>query len=103
MKYILYTDYASGQSKQYKYQPLKAKNLLDAIAEADETRNNDPREIYLTRIMERERFYKDEDGYKHEIFKAVLCERSYGWHLNNQENCENVHRADFCNEEYKAI
>ena len=93
MKYILYTDYCAGQNKQYEYRELSAKTLLEAIGEADKIRKSDPLEIYLTRIMEYHSTEKEEGCSKKEIYRAVLCERSHGWHLNDIMNSESDHYA----------
>lgn len=96
MKYILYTDYMSEAKKSYEYLPMTAKNLEEAIEEADRaiTENEEP--IYLTRIMKKAGKVTKEENYKREDFEAVLCRRSSGWHRNTEENCENTHRAKRC-------
>ena len=96
MKFIIYTDYMSEAKKSYEYLPMIAKNLEEAIEEADRAiaENNEP--IYLTRIMKKVGKVTKEENYKREDFEAVLCRRSYGWHRNTAENGENEHRAKRC-------
>lgn len=51
MAYVLYIDYKAGHQPDIEYKVLYAKNLLDAVKEADAlmAENSD---VYLMRIME---------------------------------------------------
>ena len=92
MTYVLYTDHKAGTKKNDGYKLMEAKNLLDAMAEADKEWNDD---CYLMRIMEQdgktERVVKGRDGFSCTLYTAKLARRSYGWHLNNHENAEGEH------------
>ena len=90
MKYILYIDYKANSGKSYEYRAMTAKNLIEAITEADEIHN--PETMYLIRIMEKIGKVEKENNYKVQYYKAIMCKRS-DWHLNNPENCENIHFA----------
>ena len=93
MKYTLYIDYKASvaswkDTNSYKYISMDAKNLEEAIAEADSLWNDS---IYLMRIMKKEGKIGRADGAKFETYKAILCRRSYGWHRNTEENSESIH------------
>lgn len=92
-KYIIYIDYKANYEtnggESYKYINAKAKNLLEAIAEADTMYNEN---VYLIRIMESLANPAKAGEYSAQIFRAVLAKRSAGWHRNIEEYYENAHR-----------
>lgn len=101
MQYILYIDYRATSGKTYEYKEMTAKNLLDAIAEADEIHN--PKTMYLIKILEKVGKVEKENGYKVQNYRAVMCKRSY-WCLNNAENGEHAQYARRCyNSRFEVI
>lgn len=91
MKFVLYIDYLAG-STSYTYIPMQAKSLEAAISEADEHWSDN---IYLARIMKQYGKAEKREGCKKvETYRALLCRRSFGWHLNNAANSEGEHFAE---------
>lgn len=92
VNYVLYIDYKAGTGEPgYLYVSLKAKTLLEAIAEADKWSRID---IYLMRIMEKDgRSEIDQLAWRKQIYTAILCRRSSGWHLNTTEYSEQTHKV----------
>lgn len=88
MKFALYIDY---KKNGLDYRVMEAKTLEEAIEEAEKLWNSE--EHFLMRIMKKVGKIEKEDDFKVETFKAVLCKRSHGWHLNNEENSESEHFA----------
>lgn len=94
MKFVLYIDYLTGEHRKgYEYIPMKAKNILEAIHEADAIHNPDT--MYLVRIMQSVGKVEKENGYKTKIYKAIECKRTK-WHENTEENGEQVHFVKRC-------
>lgn len=93
-KYILLVDFKSSPRLEYK--DLYAKDLYDAIEEADTYFGED---IYLLKICEKYSKTVRNEGAKTTNYRAILCKRSVsGWHINNSENGENhvmIRRWDF--------
>lgn len=91
-KYIIYIDYKANYKayggESYKYINAKAKNLLEAIAEADALYNEN---VYLIRIMESDTKPAKVGEYRAQTFQAVLARRCAGWHRNSSEFYESVH------------
>lgn len=87
MKFTVMIDYKAGIKNGFDYMQLEAKNLIDAIAEADSLWTDS---IYLMKIMQKVSKIETEcfGQVKNEKYEAVLCRRSYGWHLCNADNCE---------------
>lgn len=79
MKYVLYIDYqASYKPMTCEYQALSAKNIADAIIEADAWYN--PKTMYLIRIMEkRGKVEKVESDVKAQTYTAIMEKRSTRW------------------------
>ena len=89
MKFTLCIDYKAANKKGLEYMELNATTLEDAISEADDKWNDD---IYLMKIMKKVgKTERQNGGWKTEKFEAVLCRRSFGWHLNNRKNSESEH------------
>ena len=95
MKYVLYIDYCAGAKKDIEYRDLLAKNIEEAIEEAEKEilKAGIFGEIYLARIMKRynSRTHK-ELGIKEEDFEAIMCKRTI-WRRNIPENGENEQRV----------
>ena len=101
MKYILYIDYKATSGKIYEYKEMTAKTLIEAIGEADKIYN--PETVYLMKILEKSGKVEKENGYKVQLYKAIMCKR-YDWHLNNDENGEAEHNARRCyNKHFEII
>ena len=84
-KYVLYIDFKASGRKPLSYRDLKAKDLYEAIEEADTYFGED---IYLLKICEKYGRTRRE-GARFTNYKAILCKRSVsGWHLNNADNGE---------------
>lgn len=95
MTYALYIDYRSEAMKSYEYMTLMAKNLEEAIEEAEARLHLESEPIYLARIMKKVgKVEKQEDGWKATRFEAILCKRSCGWHRNIEKNGEAKHIAE---------
>lgn len=79
MKYILYIDYqASYKPMTCEYHALNAKNIADAIIEADAL--HDSKTMYLIRIMEkRGKVEKVESDVKVHTYTAIMEKRSTKW------------------------
>lgn len=94
-KYVLYIDRCAVAEVPYEYRELAAKNITEAMIEADEMMRGDP--YYLIRIMEKAGKVKPVEGcsgWKQVPYKATFCNRgAHGWHPNTTEYSENSHRA----------
>lgn len=76
MKYVLYIDYLSG--KEYAYRALNAKNLGEAILEADMW--YDPKNMYLVRIMVKDGAVEHpERGVSVQLYTSRYEKRSFNW------------------------
>ena len=76
MKYVLYIDYdAFYKPMTCEYRAMNAKNLVEAIVEADA--NHDPKTMYLIRIMEkRGKIEKVSSDTKSQTYTAAMEKRS---------------------------
>lgn len=79
MKYIIYIDYKSSYKPMYsEYKPLTAKNIKEAIIEADAMHDVDI--MYLIRIMEKTgKVEKVESDVKAQTYEAIMEKRSTKW------------------------
>lgn len=79
MKYILYIDYsASYKPMTSEYRAMNAKNIAEAIIEADAIHNQGT--MYLIRIMEkRGKVEKVESNIKAQTYTAIMEKRSTKW------------------------
>lgn len=95
MKYVLYVDYRANEARSYEYKMLDAKNMVEAVSEADKIYN--PSKMYLVRIMERRGKVEKIAGVSTRVYEAMLCKRSLtgGWHENISENSESEHCARY--------
>lgn len=89
--FVLYFDYMTEATKSYEYLEMDAKDLEEAIEEADRLYYDNDQPIYLTRIMKKDGKPYKVDGIRVQNYTAMLCKRSRGWHKNNDVNCENEH------------
>lgn len=89
MKYVIYIDYRASYKHMYsEYKPLAAKNIKDAIIEADAM--HDPETMYLIRIMEKTgRVEKVESDVKAQTYTAVMEKRSTKWAAMDGERTYN--------------
>ena len=95
MKFLIYFDYCGDYYPGFRYLPIDAKTLSDAIITADQMW--DSKKHYIMKIMERTSKvvtpYKA--GYKFEEYTAILTKRrTGGWHMNNEENSEQEHKVN---------
>lgn len=88
MKYVLYIDYnASYKRMTWEYRAMTAKNIAEAIIEADAIYNQDT--MYLIRIMEkRGKLEKVASNVKAQTYTAIMEKRSTKWLA--MENNHNV-------------
>ena len=88
MKYVLYIDYqASYKPMTCEYRPMNAKNIAEAIIEADAFHN--PKTMYLIRIMEkRGKVEKVERDIKAQSYDAIMEKRSTKW--TSEVQCHRV-------------
>lgn len=79
MKYVLYIDYsASYKPMTCEYRALNAKNIAEAIIEADA--NHNPETMYLIRVMEKNgKVEKVDCDVKAQTYTAVMEKRSTKW------------------------
>ncbi|MBQ6840434.1 MAG: hypothetical protein IJO45_07045 [Oscillospiraceae bacterium] len=100
MKFVIYTDYRANKKTPYEYELIEAADLLEAIYKADELwkvkTEDDEKAVYLMRIMQKEGKTERKEGYREEKYRAVLCRRSFGWHLNDMKNSESEHTTTRC-------
>lgn len=84
MKYVLYIDYrASYKPMTFEYRPMNAKNIAEAIIQADAV--HDPETMYLIQIMEKSgKVEKVESDIKAQSYKAIMEKRSTKWALEVQ-------------------
>nr|DAI54385.1 MAG TPA: hypothetical protein [Caudoviricetes sp.] len=89
MKYVLYIDYsASYKPMTYEYRAMNAKNIKDAILEADAI--HDTNTMYLIRIMEKTgKVEKVESDVKAQTYTAIIEKRSTKWAAMDQEQVYN--------------
>ena len=89
MKYVLYIDYRANYKPMYsEYKPLKAKNIKEAIIEADAMHN--PETMYLIRIMEKTgKVEKVESDVKAQTYTAIMEKRSTKWATMSREQIYN--------------
>ena len=90
MKFLIYTDYKANEGPVcgYSYEPIEAKDILEAIEIADRKFSN---RVYLMQIMQKVGKIEKDEIVRIETYKAVLCRRSFGWHRNTKENSETEH------------
>lgn len=88
MKYILYIDYrVSCKPLTFEYRTMNAKNLAEAIIEADAI--HDQETMYLIKIMEkRGKVEKVDSDVKAQTYTAILEKRSTKWAA--AERCHSV-------------
>lgn len=91
MKYVLYIDYRASYKPMYsEYKPLEAKNIKEAIIEADAMYNADT--MYLIRIMEKTgKVEKVESDIRAQIYTAIMEKRSTKWAAMDEEQTYNGH------------
>lgn len=79
MKYILYIDYRTfSEFQASEYRTMNAKNLAEAIVEADAI--HDQKTMYIIKIMEkRGKVEKVESDVKAQTYTAILEKRSAKW------------------------
>lgn len=89
MKYVLYIDYRASHKPMYsEYKPLEAKNIKEAIIEADAMHN--PETMYLIRIMEKTgKIEKVESDVKAQTYIAIMEKRSTKWAAIDEEQTYN--------------
>lgn len=95
MKYILYIDYrASYKPMTSEYRPMNAKNIAEAIIEADAVHNSET--MYLIRIMEKNgKVEKVERDIKAQTYKAIMEKRSTKWTAGGRDHSVKHFTAKF--------
>ena len=95
MKYILYVDYrASYKPMTSEYRPMNAKNIAEAIIEADAA--HDPETMYLIRVMEKNgKIETVERDVKAQTYKAIMEKRSTKWAAQESEHTAKHYTAKF--------
>ena len=86
MKYVLYIDYrASYKPMTCEYRTMNAKNIAEAIIEADAV--HDSETMYLVRIMEKSgKVEKVESDIKAQSYEAIMEKRSTKWTSEVQDH-----------------
>lgn len=78
MKYVLYIDYRASYKPMYsEYRPMDAKNMAEAVIEADTAHN--PETMYLIRIMK-------EDGKVEKVGAALRPRRTQQLWKSGRQN-----------------
>ena len=97
MKYVLYIDYrASYKPMSIEYRPMNAKNIAEAIIEADAA--HDPETMYLIQVMEKTgKIEKVESDVKAQTYKAIMVKRSTKWAAQESEHTVRRYMAKFVN------
>lgn len=95
MKYVIYIDYNASYRPMYsEYRPLEARNIKEAIIEADAM--HDINTMYLIRIMERAgKAEKVEKGVKAQTYTAILEKRSTKWTDMDVEHMDGKHSIKY--------
>lgn len=95
MKYVLYIDYrAEYKPMTSEYKPLEAKNIKDAIIEADAI--HDINTMYLIRIMEKTgKVEKVESDVKAQTYTAIIEKRSTKWAALDKETYNGQHQVKY--------
>lgn len=95
MKYVLYIDYrAEYKPMTSEYKPLEAKNIKDAIIEADAI--HDINTMYLIRIMEKTgKVEKVASDVKAQTYIAIMEKRSTKWAAMDMEAYSSQHRVKY--------
>ena len=93
MKYVLYIDYRASYKPLYsEYKPLEAKNIKEAIIEADTM--HDTNTMYLIRIMEKTgKVEKVESDVKAQTYTAIMEKRSTKWAAMDEETYNGQHQV----------
>lgn len=86
MKYVLYIDYRASYKPMYsEYRPMNAKNMTEAVIEADAA--HDPETMYLIRIMEKDgKAEKLGGGIKAQVYTAIMEKRSTKWAAEGRDH-----------------
>nr|DAZ50330.1 MAG TPA: hypothetical protein [Caudoviricetes sp.] len=86
MKYVLYIDYRASYKPMYsEYRPMNAKNMTEAVIEADAA--HDPETMYLIRIMEKDgKAEKLGGGIKAQAYTAIMEKRSTKWAAEGRDH-----------------
>lgn len=97
MKYILYIDYrASYKPMTSEYRALNAKNIAEAVIEADAIHNQET--MYLIRIMEKTgKIEKVERDIKKQTYTAIMEKRSTKWAEVERNHSVKYYMAKFSN------
>lgn len=84
--YVLYIDYsASYKPMTCEYRALNAKNIAEAIIEADA--NHNPETMYLIRIMEKNgKVEKVDRDVKAQTYTAIMEKRSTKWAASERDH-----------------
>lgn len=95
MKYVLYIDYrAEYKPMTSEYKPLEAKNIKDAIIEADAI--HDINTMYLIRIMEKTgKVEKVASDVKAQTYTAIMEKRSTKWTAMDMEAYSSQHQVKY--------
>lgn len=86
MKYIIYIDYrVDYKPMTCEYRPLNAKNIAEAVIEADTIHNSET--MYLVKIMEKTgKLEKVESDIKAQTYTAIMEKRSTKWAAAEHEH-----------------
>ena len=95
MKYVLYIDYrAEYKPMTSEYKSLEAKNIKDAILEADAI--HDINTMYLIRIMEKTgKVEKVESDVKAQTYTAIIEKRSTKWAAMDKDTYNGQHQVKY--------
>lgn len=93
-KYIVVIDWKAKTGKTFDHIKLTAKNIVDAMNEAESYVNQD---VYMVFIAEKISKVAKVGNVKEVTYKEILANRGYGWHACDEKHCErpSVWKATF--------
>lgn len=88
-KFIMTVDYKAGHFPPFEHYELNAKNLAEAMNEAEEQREYE-NDVYMIFISEKQgNNFKGLFGEKCTNYTASICNRGNGWHTVDHKHSEN--------------
>lgn len=93
MKYVIYIDYRASYKPMYtEYKPMTARNIKEAVIEADTMHNS--KIMYLIRIMEKTgKVEKVESNIKAQTYTAIMEKRSTKWNDMDKSTYSGNHQV----------
>lgn len=86
-KYIAVIDWNARTGKMFDHIELNAKNIVDAMNEAENYINED---VYMIFIAEKTGKVTKVDDCKEVLYKEILANRKNGWHACDEKHSEHA-------------